>query len=153
MLNDGFSEKGFSEVQYNVLKLTLSQISKADIREAQLINTTVEHEVINSAISQTDKALILTINSILAQDFEDKLGKLGNFPYDDDGEQTFQFKKTAAVIILVITAVAVGAAAGALLGVVYCCGDFTGNTCTWNCVGDNVNDGASLGLLVALMII
>jgi hypothetical protein len=148
MLNDGFSEKGLNEVQSKILKMTLSQISKADIHETNLINTTVEHEVINSGISETDKAFILSINSIIAHDFEIQFGHLHN-----GAEQSQIFKKTAQVIIFVASAAAVGAIAGGLVGVIGCCGSSNTNSCTWNCVADNIYDGAMVGLAAAMILI
>lgn len=151
ILDDGLHEKGLSEIQHDVLKLIVSQISKADLHEAQLINTTVEHEVINSTINQNDKALILTINSILAQDVQEKLGKLSNSS-NQGNEGVFFYRKTAAVIIVFIAATAVGAVVGGIIGLIGCCGDFNNpSACTFNCVAENIGDGARLGMQVGLL--
>jgi len=149
MLEDGFKEKGLSKVQYQVLKLAHSQFSKAELREASLINNTVEYEVINSGISETDKALLLSVTSVTAHDFTRQLSKLPQFSNSNP-----LYKNAAAVIIVVKIALGVGAVVGGIIGVIGCCGDFNNQSnCNFNCVAENIADGARYGVIAALAFI
>jgi hypothetical protein len=140
ILENGFSKKAISKVQYEILKMTVSQISKADVREANSINATVEHEVINSSINDADKAMLLSINSLLANDFEDQLSHLPDFD-----QKSTVFRKTAQALIVVGIAIAVGAAVGAINGTIVCCG-LQNNNCKFACVSGYIDDGARLGI-------
>jgi hypothetical protein len=145
MLEGGFEQDAISLVQYEILKIAVNRISKAELVEANAINSTVEHEIILSGIGEDDKALLLSVTSIMTHDFEKQLSNLPNQP----GPSQI-FRKTAQVIIAVVIAAAVGAVLGGIAGSVICCLVQT-NNCRFSCVADYIHDGAELGLTFGLI--
>lgn len=148
LIEDALAKKEMSEIQSQILKSTISEISKAsDVREANSINNTIEFEVINSGISERDKTLILSVNSILANNFKEQLSHLPN----NDSQHTI-FKKTIQVVLLVVAAAAVGAVAGGVVGWISCClGSY--NSCNGDCVVGYIVSGALVGATLGLVAI
>ncbi|MFM7428398.1 MAG: hypothetical protein ACKO1F_00695, partial [Flammeovirgaceae bacterium] len=99
--------------------------------------------------SETDKALLLSVTSVMAHDFTAQLSKLPQF-----NSLSPLYKNAAAVIIVVGIALGVGAVVGGIIGVIGCCGDFNNQSnCNFNCVAENIADGARYGVIAALFFI
>ncbi|MDZ4713890.1 MAG: hypothetical protein SH819_00330 [Cytophagales bacterium] len=134
---------GVTDSQKEVLEILIDQISTArDVKELKAINTTVEYEVINSDLPESDKGLILSVNSIFNHNIQSPSGTLADF---SSGEPLFQ--KTAVVLAVVwifLQPVLVGAVVGGAIAAVDCC--LLMNSCNWDCISQGVYLGAQLGL-------
>lgn len=151
MVEDAYDEKKLTKVQMQLLKITATSIAKAsDVREASSINATIESEVFGSGIAQNDKNLVLSVNSILAYNFQDQISRL---PPLSGKESNTIYKKVVAVVIIVVAAAAVGAVAGGIVGLISCCVFQAGYQagCDWNCIGPWVREGAILGGTLGLV--
>ncbi len=153
MVEDAYDEKKLTNIQAQLLKITATSIAKAsDAREASSINATIESEVFGSGIAQNDKNLVLSVNSILAYNFQDQISRL---PPLSGKESNTICKKVVAVVIIVVAAAAaaVGAVAGGIVGLISCCVFQAGYqaSCDWNCIGPYVREGAILGGTLGLV--
>ncbi len=137
MFEDGVENKTISETQSTILKSTLLQISKAkDLDEAKSINATVEFEVLNLGISENEKALILTVNGLFAQNFDSQQKNLSL-----NTDQASHFKKANIVAIVVLYFIVKVAVTAIVAGVVWtgiCCAAL--DECDWDCVGPRVRN-------------
>lgn len=145
MLEDALKENAINETQSTILKSTLLEISKAKtLKEAIAINTTVEFEVLNSKIKDSDKTLILYINSIFANHFANQPAGISL----NQGENPL-YKKAAVVVAIVVQTIiyaAIGAAVGFAIGTIVCCGNNPGSgACNSGCLRSYVIEGAIVG--------
>lgn len=150
LLESSVNENSISETQGLVLKTIFHGMSKAsDLKEAIAINNTVEYEVLQSDIDDSEKALILSVNSIFSNNFD---RQLDNLSYAKEKNTFRQTAVVVAVVVQVVIWAAIGAAAGAAAGVFVCCFiSTTPNTsCGWDCMDEFVYIGAGIGALKGL---
>lgn len=137
LFEDALKEKSLSPTQSVILKTLLSNIASAkSVNEANAVNKTIEYEVISSGITESDKALILTTNSVFNENLQRQIAKTseseGNF---------YSFQKTAVVAVIflvVVVRVAVAAVVGAITGSLFCC--LIQDDCSWNCIAPRVRN-------------
>jgi hypothetical protein len=141
MLNDGVKNGNLSNTAEKVLRMTLTHVSAAkSVEEALMINSTVEHEVLQSEIDPKDRAILLSVNSILRHTIA---GANSRSVPDGPGQN----QKVAQVVVVVIVAAIVAVAgyvSGGIVGAASCC-LFQGN-CTWDCISPYARDGALAAL-------
>lgn len=152
ILDDAFKKKAISHLQRKILISTMTEMSQATTRnEMASINSTVEYEVLNSDISEKDKALILSINSLVKYRLDLNFGGLSSNDWSAPSEV---FRAVAAeTIVAIVVGVVIGAVAGTVIGLIPCCViQSPGDSCDWSCIAPYTEDGAIVGGILAAVL-